>query len=710
MAKPRKRPHKMPADTGPQIDVIRSVKILYDDIDRENRSIPIILASESPVETYDIARMEVVNEVLSVDGVEIPSNGQVPMVDNHERDSVRDVLGSIREFTTRTIDGVKCLVARAFFAADVTSRDTFEKYADGHLTDFSVGAIAMQKEYQGKTKNVTRSKLIEGSAAVIGSDRNAKAMLVQRAYREPQALRDEIMDTKLKELLVQRGLPEDATDKTVLEFVERQLDKPEPGIDTKTALEIVRQLKVIVPASEPNDKQNLDAAEEVKRALERYESIDELCRKHNVSIEDRTKYLKSDASVDAIARTILEELLPKKEGATVGPNNEPVEVTRSERDKFYDAVSYGVIQRSLSGHRISDELQRQIGEKPVGADEFRFRRIPDIAREFCQRADIRVEGIPDHEICRKAVGIRNFVERSGTSFHSTGSFTNIFLDAMNKTLRAAYDEAPSTYQRWVRQASSASDFKTLNRIVFGEIGLPEEVEENGKYPEMTTTDSKESYRVTKHGGIFSITLEMMVNDDMDAMTRIPRMQGNAMRRKINLDAYSILTDNAALADGVALFHASSHGANLDATALAEGALDTGYSVMMTQTGTDSSAILNIMPRFLIVPAALSATAYRLTGGGVIPQSVSNVPLYGPGGPRTLEVVVDGQLDGTSATGWYLAADNNVVDTVEITFLQGEETPVLDREDGFDTDTIKYKIRQSYGIKAIDYRGLYQGNS
>ncbi len=247
--------------------------------------------------------------------------------------------------------------------------------------------------------------------------------------------------------------------------------------------------------------------------------------------------------------------------------------------------------------------------------------------------------------------------------------------------------------------------------MFGEVGLPEEVPENGEYPEMTASDGRESYRVAKHGGIFSITLEQMVNDDIDAMTRIPQMQGNAMRRKINRDCYSVLTDNNNLADGIALFHATSHGANLDATALAEGALDTGFQVMMTQAGLDSTAILNIAPRFLIVPAALSATAYRLTGGGVVPETVGNIPLYGPGGPRSLEVVVDGQLDSLgSATNWWLAADNNTVDTVEITFLEGEETPVLDREDGFSTDTIKYKIRQSYGIKPIDFRGLYQGNS
>ena len=66
------------------------------------------------------------------------------------------------------------------------------------------------------------------------------------------------------------------------------------------------------------------------------------------------------------------------------------------------------------------------------------------------------------------------------------------------------------------------------------------------------------------------------------------------------------------------------------------------------------------------------------------------------------------VDANSATAWYLAANNGQVDTVELTFLSGEEAPVLEREDGFSTDTVKYKIRQTFNAKAIDHRGLYRG--
>ena len=67
-------------------------------------------------------------------------------------------------------------------------------------------------------------------------------------------------------------------------------------------------------------------------------------------------------------------------------------------------------------------------------------------------------------------------------------------------------------------------------------------------------------------------------------------------------------------------------------------------------------------------------------------------------------------------------DNKIVDTTEdskayyatleeyATFLQGEESPVTDTEEDFDTDTYKYKIRQTFGVKAIDWRGLFRNSA
>jgi hypothetical protein len=344
---------------------------------------------------------------------------------------------------------------------------------------------------------------------------------------------------------------------------------------------------------------------------------------------------------------------------------------------------------------------------------------------FVEQSGKTVRGMSKQQIVQAAFRLdRELIQRDDAAYHTTGSFTNVLLDAANKTLLMAYEEANVTYPLWVRQAPSTADYKTINRIRLGEVPSPDIVPENAHYGEVAVTDSKESYTPDKYGNLFSISLEAIVNDDLNAISRIPAQQGYSMRRKINQVCYAVLTANAAMSDSIALFHASSHGANLDAVALSATSLNTGFTVMMTQTGLNSGVILNVTPRYLIVPPSLAATAYRLTMSMGDPTSAAAttedaarpgynsgvINLYGPQGPRSLMPIVDAQLEANSATAWWLAAESNQIDTVEITFLQGEETPYVERKDEFCVDAVRYKIRQTFGAKAIDYRGLYQGNA
>lgn len=723
----RKRPHQQEPTTSRMDDsyLFRSAPTKANSVDRESRSLDLVLASEAPVPVYVIGR-GVIDEVVRVDGMEMPR--QVPLLDSHDDSSVRNVLGSIRELRR---DG-KHIVGRAYFASDPVSQQVFANYADGHLDSFSVGAYRKSVRYDGDTRIVERSLLKEGSAVIRGADQNAKTMPVLRAYTDPYAIRDELMFEELKRKAVELGCDPKASDQEVLDWmIERAQNAIEDG-DAKEAKTLMRQLSEVsaslkllrdkpkddsVSRGSANSLDDIDPNKitpeiELRLEINRRDRIEEMCRKHGISDELRRKWVDKSYTVDQAADEYLK--LTKEPGNPLGLGTR-IEGGRSEREKFYDAVRGGLLLRALGSEDAVKRVEPKAFDNfAADARRFKNRRITDIAREFCERSGHRIDDEPDAEIVRKAMGVYSFLGRAddGPSFHTTGSFANLFLDAMNKTLRAAYEEAPSTYQMWCRQGTSANDYKDLHRIVMGELNMPEEVPENHEYPEMTTSDSKESYRVRKHGGIFTITIEMMVNDDLDAMTRIPRQQGASMRRKINRDVYSILYNNPTLADGIAIFHATSHGANLDATALAAGApVDVGYKVMATQSGLDSTTVLGITPRYLIVPENLAATALQITNGMFYPATQATIGLYAPNGPRPLTVVADGQLDSLGATtGWWLAADPRLIDTVEYTFLAGEESPVLAREEGFTTDTIKYKIRQSYGVKCIDYRGLYQGNA
>ena len=65
---------------------------------KKRPTVDIVIASDSPVERWDEDRDEMVKEILLMDGVEFRSDlKQLPIVDSHDRSTVRNILGSVRD-------------------------------------------------------------------------------------------------------------------------------------------------------------------------------------------------------------------------------------------------------------------------------------------------------------------------------------------------------------------------------------------------------------------------------------------------------------------------------------------------------------------------------------------------------------------------------------------------------------------------------------
>jgi hypothetical protein len=286
---------------------------------------------------------------------------------------------------------------------------------------------------------------------------------------------------------------------------------------------------------------------------------------------------------------------------------------------------------------------------------------------------------------------------------STGDFDYILEDAMGKSLRQAYEDAPTTWQIWARRAM-APDFKDIKRVAISEAPNLVARYEGQDIDYVTLSDSRETYALVEFTNGIILTRKTLINDDLDAFGRIPRLQGNAARRLEDVTAYAILTANAALADSVTLFHASHSNYTASGAAPSVATLGVGRAAMRIQTGPKSAAILNLTPRALIVPAALETTAEQLIASVVDPTKSNQTP--NPFSNK-LQVVTNGILDATSTTVWYLAADSNEIDTVEVCFLEGEQVPQLEQETVFGTGDRKYAIRHTVAAKAIDHRGLYK---
>ena len=325
------------------------------------------------------------------------------------------------------------------------------------------------------------------------------------------------------------------------------------------------------------------------------------------------------------------------------------------------------------------------------AREWRGYSLIELARSFLETEGERVRGISRDEIATRAL-------------HSTSDFPEILAAVTNKTLRDAYEAAPRTYQPIARR-TSASDFKQINRLQLGEAPQLEKVNESGEFKRGTMGEAKESYRVETYGKVMAITRQVIINDDLDAFTRVPSLFGTSAATLESDVVWGIITDNPAMGDGTALFHANHKNLTAAGTALDVANLGKARTAMAKQTGLDGKTILNIRPIMLVVPSSLELTAEQLISQNLVPAKSTDVV---PGSIRSLAVITEPRLDPASgAVPWYLFASPAAIDTLEYAYLDGQDGVFIETRNGFDVDGIEIKARLDFGAKAIDWRGIHK---
>jgi hypothetical protein len=286
---------------------------------------------------------------------------------------------------------------------------------------------------------------------------------------------------------------------------------------------------------------------------------------------------------------------------------------------------------------------------------------------------------------------------------STGDFPFLLADTMGKVLRAEYALAPHTWNLWCRR-HTAPDFKEIKAIQLSEAADLEVIPEGDEYTYASLTEGQEKYALQTHGKGLKFTRQSLINDDLDAFNRVPRKLGTAAMRAVETEAVSILTANANLADGQPLF--STAHTNLSTGALTVASLGIARALMRRQTALGSSDPLELTPQYLMVPETIYTTAAQLVSSTVDPAKQNATP-----NPfaNQLQVIPSARLDLDNTAQWYLLADTNQIDTVEMAFLEGEEAPVVEEEDEFDTDARKLKVRHTFRAKAIDFRGMVRSS-
>lgn len=437
----------------------------------------------------------------------------------------------------------------------------------------------------------------------------------------------------------------------------------EPGAQPTPAVQPAAQAPAV-------DQRALDEAraQAVTAERQRGEEIRTIVRSVGLSDDVAEKHIKDGTTVDAVRKAVIEHLAAKDDEVTIRGD---VRITKDEKDTRMAAVENALLHRQDPGKVQITDAGRQ----------YRGMSLMDIAREF---------------VGKDARGM-NKMEIAGRAMHSTSDFPTILANVANKSLRQAYADTPRTFLPFARQ-TTLPDFKPVTRGSLGNFTSLKKVEEGAEYEYGTFTDNGETYRLATYGRLFAITRQAIVNDDLDAFTRVPAKMAAAAARLENRLVWEIITNNPNMADNVALFNAA-HG-NLTNALLNVAGLGTIRSLMRTQKDPSGEDVLNIMPKYLMVPAALETVALQLKAQ-IIANTTTAVNPYA----SSFDVIVEPLLDAASTTNFFMAADPSQIDTIEYAYLEGETTPYLESREGFTRDGVEFKVRHDFVAKAIDFRGL-----
>lgn len=697
----------MPKDTMDLPLIGRSASVRPESVDREARTVEIVWTTGATVqrvrwEGWD-DRIEYDEElVVSGNAVRLDRlNAGGPFLDSHRSWGLDSVIGSVVPGSVR-IEGGKGFATIQLTGAEDAS-GVVQRILEGTVRNVSVGYRVYEYEINRKEGEREHWRAVdwepmEISAVAIPADPGAQT---RSAEQRPGMLKPCVL-VRAQDSAAhaahrkEADMPKNQNGADEQDAV-RQGDAGDTPTTAKTpkapaASETRTQPTGDTPAPAPAPETRNDAAADVaQRAIAdertRSATITRLCRRHGLDAEFEADLIERGVSVDKAREAILDKVADADpfQGRSYEPTYAQARGESQQERGYGEAVTSALMHRfNPSAHQLAD-----------GAREYRGMSLLEMARDALERRGVQTRGMSKMELAGAV-----FQQRAA-GYHSTSDFPSILANVANKTLRSAYESTPRTFSAWARRAT-ISDFKPVQRTQLGGAPDLEKVLESGEFKYGTMGEAKEVYGLATYGRIIGITRQTLINDDLDAFTRIPMAFGASAADLESDIVYSILMQNPTMADGTALF-AAGHKNLGTAAVINEASLSAAYRAYAEQTGLEGRKI-SILPAHIIVPPGQRALEARKQITATTPNSTADVNTFA----GRLSVIEEPRLIPASGEDpWFLSADPSRIDTVEYAYLDGQDGVYTETRMGFEVDGMEIKARHDFAAKAIDHRGLFK---
>lgn len=666
---------------------VRAYSLNLKTIDKERRSVEAVIATEEPVMVLDMRTWRPIMEVLLMTGARLPN--RVPFVNSHRRETIEELIGSTVEMNVQSGK----LVGRNIYSEEDIGARAWGKMTEGHLPDNSIGY--MVEKYvdipAGQTKKVkgrewtapddmalritTKWTVRENSAVIIPADVNAK----NRNITDIDG-RSDLM--KFEKWLEERGLKLEDLDKTqrakleidFREFEKRNAKPPDPlpadtdktgdtggqrgdagGTDSGAGEAVT--LDAVIKAMDKRDAAQLVARTE----------LDKTIRKEGEGMTDVviTKALACRTIEDA-QRMYLEAHRSGRPSGITAPG-----IIVAEHTVARTHIEAALMLRSgCDGEALIKD--KVYNEQVVNqADAMRDISLIDICRH-----SIQMDG-GDVPISRQDVIRAAF---------STTSLPQMLGNIAHKSMMRGYMLASDTWRIWC-SIGTVTDFKLHTGVRVTQSGAFKEVGNSGEVKHLGLVEEHETNRAKTYAALFGITRHDIIDDNLGAFTQTPLRMGQIAGNDLaDLIYYLLMSNPAMVSDSVAMFHAD-HKNLITSNALGTDGMSASIAAFRVQTDIAGKTI-SMDPRVVLIPPALETVAKGLwlsdllrTTGFATSDAVSTLNNVHK---SVLDPVVEARLSNAtfpnySTSTWYpMALPSAGAGNVEVVFLNGVQTPVIER--------------------------------
>lgn len=303
-------------------------------------------------------------------------------------------------------------------------------------------------------------------------------------------------------------------------------------------------------------------------------------------------------------------------------------------------------------------------------------------------------------LTERGVGVSgmNAMQIVGLAFtHSTSDFGSILLDVAHKSIIKGWEEHIEDFDKFTTKGV-LTDFRPAHRVGMGEFDQLDLLPEGAEYTYATLADQQTQITLATYGKAFSITRQAIINDDLGMLTKIPYKLGKAAKATIANLIFATLTGKKDL-------FSKANGNLLENGEFGLTNLDKAIQMMNAHKSFDGKTQLLIEPDYLLVPTALYTRAKQIIGSSSVEGAETNSGIINPL-QNIVPIAKSQRLQAVSPSDWYLINR----EAIEVSYLDGVETPFIDQMEGFDIDGIKTKVRIDAGVNVIDHRGLLKAKA